>query len=69
MLKGAIGGALTWALFYATLSDLLSGLEPSGTVLEAEISLAIHIVFGMAVVYSAWWLERCGGRRHSGHKP
>ncbi|MGE5551957.1 MAG: hypothetical protein ACM3ZC_15705 [Bacteroidota bacterium] len=64
--KGALGGAFTWFLFYAFLSaDPLSALDPTGTFLEAQVSLAIHILFGIAVVWSASLID---GRKENAAK-
>jgi hypothetical protein len=61
--KGVIGGALTWAIFYVCLAaDPLSKLDPSGTFLEAQVSLVIHLIFGATVVWSAWFLELRAGK-------
>ncbi len=64
LVKGGIGGALTWVIFYAFLSaDPVSRLNPTGTFLEAEVSLLIHVIFGVAVVWSAYALESRTARR------
>ncbi|MCL6548813.1 MAG: hypothetical protein K6T30_07870 [Alicyclobacillus sp.] len=64
LLKGAGGGALAWLICYGTLCKYLSKIDLTGTsFLEIQISLAVHIVFGITVAAAAVWIERQWGRK------
>lgn len=65
LLKGAIGGGLAWLVLYACLSHPLSRMAPSARLIETQISLLIHVIFGMTVVWTAREIDRrgAGGKR------
>lgn len=58
IVKGAMIGVITWALFYIVLSRLLSNVYPAGSVLQAEIAYFTHLVFGISLTWSAVWIEK-----------
>ena len=59
LFKGAGGGALSWVICYATLCRFLSRIEIINTpFLETQLSLLVHIIFGMVVVRAAVEIER-----------
>lgn len=59
LFKGAGGGALSWVICYATLCRFLSTFEVVNTpFFELQISLLIHIIFGLVVVAAAVGIER-----------
>jgi len=59
LFKGAGGGALSWVICYATLCKFLSKIDVVNTpFLETQISLLIHIIFGLVVVVAAVEIER-----------
>ena len=59
LFKGAGGGALAWVICYATLCKFLSKIDVLNTpFLETQISLFVHIIFGMMVVVAAVEIER-----------
>lgn len=64
IIKGAMIGLITWALFYNVLSKLLSRVYPVGSILQAEIAFLTHLAFGISLTWSAVWLEQRLGKRH-----
>ncbi|MGQ9779504.1 MAG: hypothetical protein ACUVRM_06470 [Bacillota bacterium] len=59
LFKGAGGGALSWVICYATLCKFLSKIDVVNTrFLETQISLFVHIIFGLVVVVAAVEIER-----------
>lgn len=65
ILKGALVGLVSWALFYTVLSRFLSHVHPIGSLLQAEISFFTHLVFGISLVGSAIWLSERLDKRGS----
>lgn len=50
LFKGAVIGATTWSVFYAVLSRFLSQLYPVDSIVAAELSFLIHVIYGIALV-------------------
>jgi len=55
--KGIILGLLAWAIIDITLTKLLSQLAPP-RFLESQVSLFIHFIYGLTVVFTARTLHR-----------
>jgi hypothetical protein len=58
ILKGAMAGLVSWALFYIVLSGLLSQVSPDGSMLHAEVAFFTHLLFGITLSLTAVWLMR-----------
>lgn len=56
--KGIIVGLLAWAIIDITLSKLLSQVPPPDSFGQTQISLLIHIIYGITVVGVAWRLRK-----------
>lgn len=58
LFKGAMIGLVSWALFYTVLSQLLSTVNPFGSILHAEISFINHIIYGITLTWVAVWFGK-----------
>jgi hypothetical protein len=56
--KGLVLGLLAWTIIDITLSKLLSRLPPPNSIWQLELSLIIHLIYGLTVVGTAWVLGK-----------
>ena len=56
--KGLILGLLAWTIIDIILSKLLSQVPPPNSIVQIELSLLIHFVYGVTVVWTAFILSK-----------